>query len=116
MTMQQANTPAPLAQQVPLPDYIRRLASTEKKYADQLGQIDQSDLALNMVKIVHGQSPQARSNWGPNNDRQPLPIGTMFLSRDGFVVQPGTPFVILHRDATYIHWEGHGPVTVEWCL
>lgn len=105
MTAIQQTTPQALAN-AQYPAHIQALVDKEKKYADNFGNIDASDLALNMLKIVHGQSPQARDGWGPNNDKKALPIGTMFLSRDGSVVPAGTAFVPLVRDCTYILWEG----------
>jgi hypothetical protein len=105
MSEMQQTTPAPLAIGQ-LPDYIAKLASKDKKFAEDLGRVEASDLSLNMLKIVHGQSPQARAGWGPNRDKPALPVGTMFLSRDGSIIPAGTPFVILMRDCTYIKWEG----------
>jgi hypothetical protein len=69
----------------------------------QFGHLQPADIGINFVKIVHGQSKEARP--GPNGEPA-LPLGTIFLSRDRKVIQPDTPFIPLLRAVRYIKWDG----------
>lgn len=72
---------------------------------DAMGEILPSDLGVPFVKMVHGQSAEAKPNWGGNNE-QPMQQGTMFLSSNHTILPPGTPFIVLCRRVSYIKWIG----------
>lgn len=72
---------------------------------DAMGELTPGDLGVPFVKMVHGQSAEAKPNWGGNNE-QPLPQGTMFLSSNHTIIPIGTPFIVLCRRVSYIKWIG----------
>jgi len=92
------------AQPLAVPDYIKALVTTGQHKSD-FGTIDNSDIGVGFLKLVSVQSKEFKPNWGGRNE-QPLPLNTMFLSRDHKIIPPGTPFIPLIRKVTYIYWEG----------
>lgn len=72
---------------------------------EAMGDLLPSDLGIPFIKLVHGQSKEAKPNWGGNNE-QPMVQGTMFLSDTHQVVPVGTPFIVLCRRVSYIKWIG----------
>lgn len=88
-----------------VPAYLAKFA-TQQANLEQFGHLETSDFALNIVKIVQASSPQMRAGWGPTRSEPPLPMGTMFLSRDAKVIAPETAFIPLWRSMRYIYWDG----------
>lgn len=94
-----------------LPEHIRALVKPEDAagqrghYREQFGHLEPRDLGLNFIKLAYDNSKTTTGTWATPEGRRP-PSGSMFLSRDGKVIPPGTPFVPLLRNTRYILWEG----------
>jgi hypothetical protein len=79
----------------------------DKPNVKQMGHIDSSDIGINMIKLGHAQNKECkRAGWGVTGQEPQVPVGSMFLSRDGKIIPPGTNFIPLLRTVKYIKWTG----------
>jgi hypothetical protein len=90
-----------------MPAYLQKYKSETPDVA-QFGHLERADFSLNIIKCVTPTSPQMRAGWGPTKKEPALPLGTLFLSRSGVVLPPGTPFIPLCRAIRYILWQEDG--------
>lgn len=86
----------------------------QKPHLDDFGQLRPQDFGFSFVKFVYQGSRSGTNQWGtlqaPNAQQPQMPgFGTMYLSRNGFVIPPGTPFVPLLRRPRYIRWRDQKP-------
>lgn len=103
------STPQSLAVQAQVPEYLQKYVY-DKPNMKQVGKLDSSDIGINMLKVTQSNSKEVkRPGWGITGQEPQLPMGTMFLSRDGKIVTPGTPFIPLLRSVKYIKWKGKQP-------
>lgn len=95
---------APLAA---IPDHVKALMKPvgSNAYRDDFGELSAQDFGVSFLKIVCQMSKEALPNWDKRG-AQPMPVGTMFVSRTHKIIQPGTFFVPLLRKVRYIHWLG----------
>ena len=82
-----------------IPSYLQKYVKPVEQSTD-FGELDPADFGLDILKIVQAQSKEAMP--GPGQLEQ----GTMFLSKTGTVIQPGTKFVPLLKTLRYIYWKG----------
>lgn len=89
-----------------LPAYMQKHMITDPNQ-DEFGLMEPSDIGLNMIKVAQSNSREAKqAGWGFTGQEPQIPVGTMFLSKEGKIIQPGTYFVPLIRTVKYIHWIG----------
>ena len=87
------------------PKYLQDLY-IPRGYAQDAGPLTPGDIGTNFVKLVQGMSKQALPGWGPDRNEQPLPLGTMFLTRDTKIIPPETLVFPLLRTVKFLRWEG----------
>jgi hypothetical protein len=89
-----------------LPAHLQKYMS-EKPNAEDMGHLDSSDIGINMIKLGHVQNKECkRAGWGVTGQEPQIPVGSMFLSRDGKIIPPNTHFIPLIRTVKYIKWIG----------
>lgn len=95
------------AQLAAVPAYLQKYVQSTEALKAQVGQLDASDLGINILKIVQSNSKEAkRAGWDLTGTAPQLPLKTMFLSREAKVIPAGTAFVPLLRTVKYIKWIG----------
>lgn len=93
-----------LAPQVP--EYLKKYQQPTANHED-FGEIDSSDLGINMLKIGQDNSRECKkAGWGVTGQEPQIPQKSIFLSKDGKIIAPGTGFIPLIRTVKYIHWIG----------
>jgi hypothetical protein len=93
-----------LAPQVP--EYLKKYQQPTANHED-FGEIDSSDLGINMLKICQSNSREGKkAGWGITGQEPQIPQKSIFLSKDGKIIPPGTGFIPLIRTVKYIHWIG----------
>jgi len=88
-----------------VPEHLKDYLDVSRKYIQDVGDVAVSDVGLNFLKLVHGMSKEAAPGWN-GAESQPLPQGTMLLSRDQKILPPGSVVLPLIRQTRYIKWEG----------
>jgi hypothetical protein len=89
-----------------VPEYLKKYQQPTANHED-FGEIDSSDLGINMLKIGQSNSRECKKvGWGITGQEPQIAQGSMFLSKDGKIVHDGTCFIPLVRTVKYIHWIG----------
>jgi len=73
---------------------------------EDMGELEPADFGLSFIKLCHGSSREAKPGWDASKNAPPMPIGTIFLSRDHKIIPVDAKFVPLLRSTRFILWEG----------
>lgn len=89
-----------------IPSYILATYDETGGNRNDLGQLRPADFGISFCKLVMEKMRETKVGWGPTGKEAPLPLNTMFLSRDHHIILPGTRFIPLMRRVSYIKWIG----------
>lgn len=89
-----------------LAKYITPNVQEDSRNLDDMGPLDPSDFGIGFVKLVTSSSRENTPGWGPVGNENPLPVSTIFTSREHKVIPVGSKFVPLLRSVRYIRWIG----------